>query len=151
MNTNLKPFSVRSYGLIVVGGSILLSEEKWFGEQMLKFPGGGVEFGESPVDALKREFREEMNAEVLSYSLFHVSELFFESKFMTGIQVIPIYYKSQISQLPNCVKEGIGQRVLEEGQQIFHLCTIACFDTALMTFESDRVVMNMLKSSTELR
>lgn len=147
MNTNLKPFSVRSYGLVITDGKILLSEEKWYGEQMLKFPGGGVEFGESPIGALKREFKEELDTEVGSYSLYHVSELFFESKFMQGIQVIPVYYKVEIARLPELSTHPAGELKLNEGQQIFHLTGVETFNPNQLTFESDRVVIQMLKET----
>ena len=38
--------------------------EEHCGEILLKFPGGGLEFGESLTDCLHREFKEELSIEI---------------------------------------------------------------------------------------
>lgn len=50
------------YGVIIKDGKILLIEQPrgpYSGK--LDFPGGGIEFGESPEQTLRREFEEEVN------------------------------------------------------------------------------------------
>jgi 8-oxo-dGTP diphosphatase len=43
-----------------------------FGSLKWEFPGGKVEFGESPTDALKREIKEELDLEISVNNLFDV-------------------------------------------------------------------------------
>ncbi|MEJ2005913.1 MAG: NUDIX domain-containing protein [Cyclobacteriaceae bacterium] len=52
---------IRVCGILIRDGSLLLAEHRGIGENgsILIPPGGGVEFGESLKDALRREFREE--------------------------------------------------------------------------------------------
>ena len=67
---------------------VLLSDEFRFGRFFTKFPGGGIEFGEGIEDALKREFQEEVNAEVISSTFLYVNEFFQASKFQEEHQII---------------------------------------------------------------
>lgn len=58
------------YGVSINGGNILLVRQKkgpYAGK--LDFPGGGIEFGESPEQALRREFVEEVAMEFDSLQL----------------------------------------------------------------------------------
>ncbi|GAJ02545.1 unnamed protein product, partial [marine sediment metagenome] len=53
---NIQHFVVRVYGLIINDKKeVLLTDEYQLGMKMTKFPGGGLEFGEGPVDCIKRE------------------------------------------------------------------------------------------------
>lgn len=53
--------SVRAYGILVREGRVLLvrSSSPQFDPPLWWLPGGGIDFAESPVAALLREFREE--------------------------------------------------------------------------------------------
>lgn len=86
------PFSVRVYGLLLKHNKLLVTEEKWFGSRMIKFPGGGLEFGESTIEALKREFIEECGIKISISSLFHIPEQATMAVFYKNVQVVPIYY-----------------------------------------------------------
>ena len=57
-------FNVRIYGLLIHSGHLLAVEEPFQGKKIVKLPGGGLEFGEGTIDALHREFKEELNVEV---------------------------------------------------------------------------------------
>jgi ADP-ribose pyrophosphatase YjhB (NUDIX family) len=59
--TNKQIMRIGVYGVAIADGKILLIEQNrgpYFGK--LDFPGGGIEFGESPNQALLREFAEEV-------------------------------------------------------------------------------------------
>lgn len=52
-------FSCRSYGVLHEGGRVLLTRSRFREREFVNFPGGGVELGEGPGEALLREFSEE--------------------------------------------------------------------------------------------
>jgi 8-oxo-dGTP pyrophosphatase MutT (NUDIX family) len=52
-------FSCRIYGVLHEEGKVLLTRSRFGPKEFVNFPGGGVEIGEGPMDALKREFMEE--------------------------------------------------------------------------------------------
>ena len=87
-------FNVRTYALIIEKGKILLSNELINGKEIIKFPGGGVEFGEGIVDALKREAKEEMNSRLENIKHFYTTDFFQKSQFKNTDQLISIYYKA---------------------------------------------------------
>lgn len=87
----MKIFNVRVYGLYITGNAILVAEETIRGKQIVKFPGGGLEYGEGTVDGLKREFREEMDIDIEVISHFYTTDYFQPSAYDDS-QVISIYY-----------------------------------------------------------
>lgn len=52
----IEKFNVRVYGLLVQENKVLISKENYGKHRLTKFPGGGVEFGEGVLDALKADF-----------------------------------------------------------------------------------------------
>ena len=59
MRRRFKFFSVRVYGIYVKDKRYVLVSDEFIGKRFLtKFPGGGVEFGEGTIEALKREWQE---------------------------------------------------------------------------------------------
>lgn len=86
-------FNIRVYGLLIQQNKILLCEEIIHGNKIIKFPGGGLEFGEGTINCLKREFKEELGIEISDISHFYTTDFFVESIFRSTDQVISIYYK----------------------------------------------------------
>ena len=66
------------------------------GEYLLKFVGGGLEFGESIVECLHREFEEELNLKIKNLEHFYTQEDFLVSKFRDNEQLLTIYYLAEI-------------------------------------------------------
>ena len=92
--TNINHFNIRVYGLWVNDqNEVLLSLEKIRGSQFVKFPGGGLEFGEGIMDCLKREWMEELGRNFDHATHFYTSDFFQPSAFHPNHQVISIYYK----------------------------------------------------------
>jgi 8-oxo-dGTP diphosphatase len=86
------PFNVRVYGILIDNaGQVLISDEKEYGIQFTKFPGGGLEAGEGLIDGLKREFMEECNLNIEVLSHFYTTDFYVKSAFNNS-QVISIYY-----------------------------------------------------------
>jgi 8-oxo-dGTP diphosphatase len=89
----LYPFNVRVYGLLISNtNSVLVADELIHGHSITKFPGGGLEFGEGTIDAIKREMMEETGIEVEVLRHFYTTDFFQPSAFNPKAQVISIYY-----------------------------------------------------------
>lgn len=70
----VKGFSCRVYGVLVEDGRVLLTRSKFLDREFVNFPGGGMDLGEAPVSALKREFVEETGLDVEPVRVLHASE-----------------------------------------------------------------------------
>ncbi len=68
-------FSYRVAGICVHDGRVLL--QKPADDPTYAFPGGHVSFGETNAETLRREFREEIGAEIEVGALKWVAEVFF--------------------------------------------------------------------------
>jgi 8-oxo-dGTP pyrophosphatase MutT (NUDIX family) len=89
----LKKFNIRVYGLLIEDQNILVVDEIVRGNFVTKFPGGGLELGEGPVDCVVREFREEAGFDVEVSEHFYTTDFFQQSLFNPEDQLISIYYK----------------------------------------------------------
>lgn len=85
-------FNIRIYGLLIHNDKILLSDEVYGGHCFTKFPGGGLQFGESTIDCLKREMKEEYDWEIEVQQHFYTTDFFVKSIFNNESQVIAVYY-----------------------------------------------------------
>jgi NUDIX domain len=98
----LHTFNLRVYGLWVdKQNCILVSDEIIWGKKITKFPGGGLIPGESTVDGLKREWKEELNVEINVISHFYTTDVMVPSFMNDGSQVISIYYLVNQNNLKN--------------------------------------------------
>lgn len=87
----MKRFNIRVYGLYITGGQVMVCEEMIRGEKIIKFPGGGLEFGEGTLDGLKREFAEEMQIGIEIIDHYYTTDYFQPSAYDDS-QLISIYY-----------------------------------------------------------
>lgn len=84
---------IRVYGFLTNSRrEILIAHEYHFNMPMVKFPGGGLHFGEGPFDTLRRELMEELDFEMLNGFQFHTTDFFARSNFNENHQVLGIYY-----------------------------------------------------------
>ena len=85
------------YGLIIKKGHIALvlkSRGAYIGK--LDLPGGSIEHGERPEITLKREIKEELNADVKTYKLFDCESVvvdWMHNNEMENMHHIGIFYK----------------------------------------------------------
>lgn len=85
-------YTIRVYGLLLQEDKLLISSEHFKGVHLFKFPGGGMEAGEGTLDALKREFMEEMNLSIRIERHLYTTDFYIESAFDPSYQVMSVYY-----------------------------------------------------------
>ncbi|WP_158798129.1 NUDIX domain-containing protein [Pedobacter sp. L105] len=139
-------FNVRVYGLLInTDNQILISDEQSGGRNFTKFPGGGLEYGEGLIDALKREFMEECEAEVEVISHFYTTD-FFEKSSFNDSQIISIYY---LVREMGPLKLNYKTKVFDfDGQtlQSFRWIGLDELKEDDVTFKTDKTVVNLLLS-----
>lgn len=135
-------FILRVYGIVLRDGHVLLSREQYRGIDMIKFPGGGMEFGEVPTETLKREFKEETGLDIRPGSLFYLTDFFQESAFHPGAQLLSFYFLADFVNW-----EGINPIPVCESVETFWQ-HISLFEPEMLTFPIDRHVGEMLKKNT---
>lgn len=135
-----KPFNVRVYALLEHEGKILLINEPFQNQLILKFPGGGLEFGEGTRDCLVREFEEELNLKVKVMEHFYTQDFFQANAFNPSEQILLIYYKvktttealKSIKILDNDIVDLVWKPIDE-------------LNPDEMTLAADKVVIEMFK------
>ncbi|UFK97950.1 NUDIX domain-containing protein [Kaistella faecalis] len=88
--------NIRVYATAVKDGKVLVLHEEYAGEQLMKLPGGGLEFGEGVLDCLHREFEEELNVKINVLAHLYTQEDFVVSRFRENEQLLTIYYLVEI-------------------------------------------------------
>jgi 8-oxo-dGTP pyrophosphatase MutT (NUDIX family) len=141
------PFSIRIYGILIHDNKLLVTEEKWFGMRMIKLPGGGLEYGEAPVEALKREFMEECGVEIVVGKLLHTPKQFIPAIFYNLVQVVPIYYKVECSNPEQIAlsKQWHSEAEMNNSDVFFHWVNISDLSPELFSFPGDKEMAALLK------
>lgn len=95
---------IGAYGVFIQDGQILLVEKGPIGVYAgrLDLPGGGLEFGESPEEALLREWLEEVGMQVMQYRLLEVRSVCIQLQFHhLGV----LYHIEHASKHPTCIAQ----------------------------------------------
>lgn len=153
INTELMPrffpFSVRVYGILCHENKLLLSEEYWQNIHMIKFPGGGLEYGESISECLHREFKEELKIDITSSRFLHIPDIFIPASIYAGVQVIPIYFEVKVAQ-PSSIKtvsQFMESSEKVEGAQHFHWIQADERLDTLLSFVGDKIALKYYMNS----
>lgn len=141
----MNKFNIRVYGILInENKEVLLSDEERSGFQFTKFPGGGLEWGEGILDALKREFFEELNLEIEVVELFYLTDFFQVSAFNPNDQIISIYYKIKCDSWKAIqVNENIKFTQNRENHRWVHINNLIQSD---FSFPIDKIVLEKLKN-----
>ena len=140
-------FNVRVYGLLINSEEqVLLSDEEHGGVYLTKFPGGGLEYGEGLIDALKREFMEECNFGIEVHDHLYTTD-FFEKSAFNDSQIISVYYLVKavsdialhFSTMPFDFDAGSKTR------QAFRWKDLSSLDASDVTFMTDKKAIEALK------
>ncbi len=141
----LKFFNIRSYGIMINHrNEILISDEIYHGQLFSKFPGGGMELGESLSDSLRREFMEECQLNLTSLSLLHITDTVVASIFDDS-QVIGVYYQVFTDELLSIPTKTIAFDFEEDSQQSFRWISLQNFKAEDLTFEMDQHAWEAIK------
>lgn len=146
---NVEKFNVRVYGLLVnPDQEVLLTDEFRVGRNMTKFPGGGLNYGESTIDCLKRECLEELGQEVEVLDHFYTTDFFQESLIISqNKQLISVYYL--IETVEKWRFETVSKPFMftqnVDGPQCFRFRKISELTEDELTFPIDKKVVRLLK------
>lgn len=143
-------FNVRVYGLLINSrNEVLVSDEQSGGRMFSKFPGGGLELGEGLIDALKREFIEECNAEIEVLGHLYTTDFYEQSSFNDS-QILSIYYmvKEVHPLMLNFKTEPFD---FDEGElQSFRWIALDELKTDDVTFKTDKNAIELLLKQYDL-
>jgi len=141
---------VRVYGIFLNNmNQILVSDEYYYGQYITKFPGGGMEFGETTIECVKREWAEELRVDIEVGKHIHTSEVFQAYPFRDDVQIISIYYfvrpldvlDMKINEIP------FDFPISEETHHNFAVrwIHINLFNSECMTLLSDKMVTEIIR------
>jgi 8-oxo-dGTP pyrophosphatase MutT (NUDIX family) len=149
MLSNKIKYVLRVYALIInEKREILLSDEYQLDMKMVKFPGGGMEYGEGTIDCLQREAREEFGQTLTNIRHFYTTDYYQPALFYKDHQLVSIYYLAdfsgpilfRISQKPFDIPE-------KNGQQSFRWAPLKDLEPAELNFPIDQKVLVKLKEA----
>lgn len=141
-------FTIRVYGLFINDlNEILITDEFQLNTKMTKFPGGGLHFGEGPVDCLKREMREECQQEIEDIKHFYTTDFYQKALFYDDHQLLSIYYTAKIKPPVNFKISTIpfDFEIMKNGSQSFRWVELKTLNPDELTFPIDKHVANLLK------
>lgn len=152
---SLPNFNIRVYGILInEHKQVLVSDEIIRGNYFTKFPGGGLEFGEGTKDCLIREFKEEMDLDIIVADHLYTTDFFQISAFNPQHQILSIYYLvSPLSEIETVMRtkpfdfdEREMKQYEETGEtETFRLIDWEYFSEGSVSLPIDKIVAGLLK------
>lgn len=137
-------FNLRVYGIVISPDQkIVVSDEVYPPHSFTKFPGGGMEWGEGPIDCLKREFREELDIDIEVGELIYFTDFFQQSAFRKNDQIVSIYYEVKWNRDFELIFANSDSCFGKEGN-ILRLVSIKKITINDLTFPIDKHVLGLL-------
>jgi 8-oxo-dGTP diphosphatase len=141
-------YNIRVYGLLIENDAVLVSDEFYKGLYMTKFPGGGHEIGESLIDCLHREFKEELDININIIKHFYTTDFYVPSFFNPKDQLISIYFLvNRVENAPIITSNKKFDFDPVHGAQSMRWLNINEMDETELTYPIDKKVVTMLKNS----
>ncbi len=144
------PFNVRVYGILRnENNEILITDERTQSVSFTKFPGGGLEYGEGLIDALKREFVEECNLKIEVIRHIYTTD-FYEKSSFNNSQIISIYYEVKpLEELQMELKQkpfDFDDNIIADKLEVFRLVDVNKFEVKDLTFKTDKRAFEIFKN-----
>ena len=139
MNDEINNFNLRVYGLLIRNQKILISKEHFRGRELIKYPGGGLEYGEGIEDCLHREWREETGMTIRINRLYYITDYFIQSAFCPQDQIVSFYYLIES-------EDAVPTKNLEHYVEWFPLKNPDSIEPGF-TFAQDKKVFELLQTS----
>ncbi|MBL4657489.1 MAG: NUDIX hydrolase [Flavobacteriales bacterium] len=137
----ISKFIIRVYGIwIDENDQVLLSDEIYDRTSMTKFPGGGMELGEGPIECVRREWKEELGVEIKVLGHFYTTDFFQQSAFHDDAQIMSIYYFVEPTGNLNVQLDSEPR----EGVEAFRKIPISELSEETVTWPIDKMVVGML-------
>ena len=133
----MKRYTHRIYGFLErPTGEVLVALERFRDRPLIKYPGGGLEWGESHAECLIREFQEELNLDIRVGDCVFFNDFPVISAFDTDIFVQAFFYR--VEALDDLALETLDvvdtwALPLENGEQ-FKWVKLEDLDPARFTF-----------------
>jgi ADP-ribose pyrophosphatase YjhB (NUDIX family) len=144
-------YNIRVYGLLIENDAVLVSDELYNGIYMTKFPGGGHHIGESLIDCLHREFKEELDLKIEIKSHFYTTDFYVPSFFNPKDQLISIYFlieRDANTKLKTSQKKFDFEPI--HGAQSLRWLPLSEINEMELSYPIDKKVVTMLKNSCYL-
>ncbi len=145
---SIQKFNVRVYGILINPDSkVLVTDELIKGNEITKFPGGGLEFGEGLIDAIQREFIEETGNKVEVVEHFYTTDYFQVSAYDPTHQIISVYY---IVKPASAFEIKVKQKAFDfddrrNNAQTFRWLDLKTISEKDFTLPIDKIVGEMLR------
>lgn len=140
-------FNIRVYGVLInTKDEVLLSDERRFGREFTKFPGGGLEHGEGLKDCVKREFKEELNLDIEVRDLIYLTDFYQESAFNKDDQIISVYYAVASEETDSIETSKRPFDFNGDAIESYRWKSLSELTKEDLTFPIDKVVVDLLRN-----